>query len=1099
LVVRKQTLRFFVVLYALQLFWLGAQTTTTGAVSGTLTDSSGAVIPNTPVTLASNATGSTQTGSTNSAGAFQFSLLQPGSYTLTVSAPGFNKIMQQISVELGQVTATDLKLSVSGSQQAINVTSEAPLLQTENGNVANTITQQQIRQVPNPGNDMTFVLNITPGAVTNGTTRTLFGLPNSSSLYTINGMDSNDPYYNGNSSGATNLLLGGSEVMEASVAGNAYSGQFGGLAGAQVNYVTRSGSNEYHGSATYYWTGRTMNANSWFNNAQGVARPFTNANQWAAGFGGPIKKNKLFFYGNTEGLRVILPTSSLVLAPSVPFQQATLSNLLARGLSASVPFYQQMFALYNGAPGITSAKPGNSSDPLGCNGFTGPNGLGTTLPCAVNFRSTVVNFAQEWNLATRVDYNLSDNDRFFIRFATDHGLQPTLTDPINSIFNAVSSQPSYTGQVNETHTFGTHGVNNLILSGGWYGAAFGPVNLAATLQAFPTQLTFADGSFSTLGGGNGTYPVFRNVSMAQAQDDLVFYQGKHTLKTGIKWRGNRVNDGYFTRGTHGTLTPGSLGAFFNGGTDPSSGGKQTVYSQNFSTTANHQMQYWQIGGYVEDEWHAMPNLTLTASLRIDHASIPVCTDGCFARPVQSFLQLNHDPTVPYNQALLTNQESSLPGLQNLQWQPRAGFAWQPSGSSSGFVIRGGAGIFFDAFPAVILDLLSLTPPGFNSFTVSGDNLALTQPSNLISDAGILNSNFLNGFYGGKTAAQIRASLPASLQPYYKAPGISSSDNEVKIYQVYKWNFEVQKSLGRDTTVSVNYVGNHGIHKPFPNVGLNAYSSTFGGLPTTVPDARFGQIYYLQSDGLSSYNGMITSLRTRIRGNGVVQASYTWSHSLDSLSGGLTRTLTAGSDINSAVNPYNPNATYTTSANDIRHYFMTNYVYTTPYRNPFLHGWQLSGTIFTHSGSPFTVTDNSTSSALSSTYFGGTVLARYIGGATNNCSTPSQACLLKSQFASAASVSSNLGRNVFRGPAYFDTDLAVMKQIPVPHWEAAALNVGFQFFNLFNHPNFANPTNNFSSSTFGRITSTVGTPTSIFGSVGGDSSARIIQVKANFTF
>ncbi len=1077
---------------------LAGQTTTTGSISGTLSDESGAVVPNVPVDLLSNSSGAKQAGVTNSSGTFQFGLLPPGSYTLNVSAPGFNKVTQPISVELGQITSTSLRMAISGSKQTVNVSSEAPILQTENGNVSTTISQQQIKQVPNPGNDMTFVLNITPGAVTNGTTRTLFGLPNSSSLYTINGMDSNDPYYNGNTSGATNLLLGGSEVMEASVAGNAYSGQFGGLAGAQVNYVTRSGGNEFHGFATYYWTGRAMNANSWFNNAQGVSRPFTNANQWAAGGGGPVKKDKLFFYVNTEGLRVILPTSSLVLAPSQAFQQATLANLQNRGLSASVPFYQRMFNLYNGAPGISTARPGNSSDALGCNGFAGPGGLGTTAPCTLNFQSTVVNFAKEWNLATRADYNISSNDRFFIRFATDHGLQPTLTDPINPIFNAVSSQPSYTGQINESHTFGARGVNNLILSGGWYGAAFGPADLAASLAAFPTQMNFADGSFSTLGGGNGTYPVFRNVSMAQAQDDVVFYLGKHNIKSGVKWRGNRVNDGYFTRGTNGTLTPQTLGAFFNGGTDPDSAA-QTTYTQNFSTTANHQMDYWQIGGYVEDEWRAAPNLTLTASLRIDHASIPICKDGCFSRPMQPFLLLEHEASVPYNQALLLGTKQSLPGLQNLQWQPRAGFAWQPLGSQSGLVVRGGAGIFFDAFPAVILDLLSLTPPGFNNFTVSGDNLAPTQSSNLFTDASVLNSNFLDGLNSGKTAGQIRASLPAALQPYYKAPGISSSDAEVKVYQVYKWNLEVQKSIGRDSNISVNYVGNHGIHKPFPNVGLNAYSSTIAGLPASVPDARFGQVYYLQSDGSSSYNGMIVSFRTRIRGNGVVSASYTWSHSLDSLSGGLTRSLTAGSDINSAVDPYNPNATYTTSANDIRHYFMTNYVYTTPFRNRLLGGWQISGTIFTHTGSPFTVIDNGVSTRLSSTYYGGTVLARYSGGGGANCSTPDQPCLLKSQFASANSVSSNLGRNVFRGPAYFDTDLAVMKEIPVPKWEAGRLNLGFQFFNLFNHPNFANPTNNFTSSTFGRITKTVGTPTSIFGAVGGDSSARIIQVKANFTF
>ncbi len=1084
-------------------FHLSAQTTTTGAIGGTVTDASGAAIASAQVSLVNTATGATQNGTTNGSGEFRFGLLQPGPYAATVTMAGFNKATQQLTVQLGQVTASNLKLEVAGSQQTVSVTSEAPLLQTENGNVSNTVTQTQIRQVPNPGNDMTYVLNITPGATVNNASgnRTLFGLPNSSALYTMDGMDNNDPYYNGNNSGASNLLLGGSEVQEATVAGNAYSGEYGGLAGAQVNYVTRGGTNDFHGSATYYWTGRALSANSWFNNAQGAPRPFDNANQWSADIGGPIKKDKLFFYADTEGLRVILPTSALTLIPSPQFEQATISNLMAKGLNASVPFYQKMFNLYNGAPGSAGAASGSgsSSDPTGCNGFTGPNGLGSTVPCSLNFRSTVQNYANEWNMAERVDYNISSNDRLFVRFQTDHGIQPSFTDPINSVFNAVSSQPSYQGQINESHTFGARAVNNVILSGAWYGAQFGSPNLAATLAAFPTQLTFSDGTFTDLGGENGTFPVGRNVSQAQAQDDVIFYRGNHSIKAGVKFKGNRINDGYFTRGTHGTLTAQTVGAFFNGGTDPISGG-ETTYSQNFSTAAEHQMQYWQLGTYIEDEWRALPNLTLTLALRFDHPSNPQCTDNCFTQLVEPFPLLDHDPNIPYNQSLLTGKSNAMPSLQSQEWQPRIGFAWQPNGADKGLVVRGGAGIFFDAFPAVILDLLSLTPPNFNPFTVSGDNLALTQGTNVITDAGTLNSAFVSGFNNGLTAAQIKAGLPASLQPFFRPPGISSADGEVKIYEVYKWNFEVQKSLGHNSTLSVNYVGNHGIHKPFPNVGLNAYATGFAGLPATAPDPRFGQVYYLQSDGNSSYNGLITSFRTQLHSGGVFQASYTWSHALDSLSGGLTRSLTAGQDINSAVDPYNPNSTYGTSANDIRHYFMANYVYTTPFRNRFIGGWQLSGAFFAHSGAPYTVIDNGDSSRLSSTNYGGTLIANYLGGATGSCSGPDQLCLNSADFAGATTGFGNLGRNTFRGPGYFDWDMSVSKDIAVPHWERAKFNLGFQFFNLLNHPNFANPGNNISSeSTFGRITSTVGTPTSIFGAVGGDSSPRLIQVKGSFTF
>ena len=1079
--------------------------TSTGAINGSVTDPSGAVVPNVPVSLVNTATGAKQQTESNPSGVFRFELLDPGTYKVTVTPSGFGAVTEALTVQLGQIAHADIKLAVASTQQTVSVQGQALELQTENGNVSSTISTAQIQEIPNSGNDMTYVVQLSPGTVVNNQAggKVVYGLPNSTSTYTIDGMVNDDPYYNGNNSGATNLLLGSSEVLEATVAGNAYSGQYGGLSGAQVNYVTRGGANRIHGSAVWYWAGKSTSANDWFNNYSGAPRPDENANQWSAEIGGPIKKDKLFYYVDTEGVRMILPTSQLTVVPSPQFEAATVANLQSTGLSNSIPLYQNIFNLYNGAPGIGGARPGNGQgDPLGCGTFVGPAGLGTSTPCTDYIRSTVSNYANEWTLATRADYTMSENDRGFIRFQTDHGLQPSNTDPINPLFNAISPQPFYQGQVNETHSFGTRAVNSLVIAGGWYGAQFSPANLAATLAAFPTQMNLSDGTLTTLGGDDGTYPVGRNVTTAQLQDDVVFYRGNHAIKVGARWNLDKINDHYFTLGTNGTLSPSTLGAFFYGGTDPE--GDDTVYTKRFSTGSNYALSYWQLGVYVEDEWKATPTLTLTGALRIDHATIPNCLQNCFTRMASPFPDLSHDASIPYSQALETNVGNALSGLQQVEWQPRASFAWSPEFLHGMTVVRGGGGIFFDAFPVAVLDVLAQSPPNSQSFTVSGDNIAQTETTNVFSDASQLNSAFVSGFKAGETVGEIKSGLPASLQPFFSPPIVSSTEKNTKEYQVIKWNMEVQQQLPHDAILSINYVGNHGFHKAFPNTGLNAFAPNFAGLPSTVPDARFGRVYYLQTDGNSSYNGLTTTATKRFGSTGTFQASYTWSHTLDSFSGGLTRSTTAsnGGDISSAVDPYHPNATYGDSANNIPSYFMLNYVYKTPFRNYFLGGWQIAGALFAHVGSPFSIIDSSDTSKLTADNYGGTLLANYTGSGTlpgcpgrENVLT---SCLPLSKFSPASNGFGNAPRNAFRGPNYFDTDLSVLKDIRLP-FEGTRLQLGAQFFNVLNHPNFANPNTNISSSAFGLISSSQGTPTSLFSGIGGDSAPRLIQVKAKFIF
>ena len=189
-------------------------------------------------------------------------------------------------------------------------------MQADNADLSTNFDQTQIANQPNGGNDITYIAQTAPGVNMNsgmgyGNFQTS-GLPATSNLFTMNGENDMDPYLNLNNSGATNLTLGKNDVQEATVVTNAYSGQYGQQAGAQISYVTKSGTNQFHGNADYWWTGRAMDANGYFNNLTQTSRPFTNNNEWAASLGGPIKKDKLFFFANYEGIRYIVPSTQTV-------------------------------------------------------------------------------------------------------------------------------------------------------------------------------------------------------------------------------------------------------------------------------------------------------------------------------------------------------------------------------------------------------------------------------------------------------------------------------------------------------------------------------------------------------------------------------------------------------------------------------------------------------------------------------------------------------------------------------------------------------------------------------------------------------------------
>ena len=1161
-------IKFFGVLFGVVVFLaLGlqnaaAQTATTGDLTGVVTDPTGAVMYNVKVQLKDQQKGITHETNTNEVGVFRFSLLPPGSYDISVNATGFQPTTRTTTVSNGQITTLDLKLVLGSTTANVVVIEEAPLVQTENGSLAATLDERTIQNMPNQGNDMSYPLEMTPGVTENTLggygNYSVNGMSGSSNLFTIDGMDDNDPYLSVNNTGATSLMLGQNEVQEATVVSNGYGGQFGGLAGSNVNFVTKSGSNQIHGRATYYWNGRYFNANSFLNNAHGASRGFANDNQWGGEVGGPILKNKVFWYFDTEGIRFILPPSSQpVQVPDPAFETAVVSNLMANpSTTASVPFYKNMFSLYDAARTAHNGAPTPGAP--GCG--TGAGAIPTATysgNCVDTFQASSALFTKEAIYSWRIDYNLSTNDHIFGRYQFDRGFQGSYVDPISPLFNAVSPQPEYQGQIEESHSFGSTATNQFIMAGQWYTAPFNNVNPSATLAAFPgtgvvpaaTSLSFNDGSFYPLGALQFILPQGRNVTQTQFSDDVSKTVRRHTLKFGVKYRRNDVTDGVYGENTGGTMTVQTIDAFFNGGFDPATPTTNfTNYSQFFPSSSSQRFKFWTVGGYAEDDIQVKSNLTISLALRADHESNPTCKDLCFSRLVEPFPQLLKDPVLgpnatypgtspagpaPYSKLFNLNTRTALVGMTNIQWAPRFGFAWQPFGRDHNTVIRGGIGIFWDAFPGTVVDNISENPPLANTFTVgSGTAPLLISPaesSNVYKAAAASNNAFQSGFSAGDTLAQLQAAVPG-----FAAPAVNYTDAFTHLPQYQKWSLEVEQGFGANNSVTIAYNGNHGIHETVQNAGLNAFASPtlfptgFGDLPTAPPDPRFNYARGIFTEGISNYEGLSISATHRYA-SGQIIANYTYSHALDEISNGGFNPFSYQSFFATNTSPiyqedpYNLRSMYGSSDYDVRHYFSLTYLWELPFKkltfghgpDAALKGWQVSGTALVRSGLPWTPVDFTASGALTG---GGNygpgygpsgpapeVFANLTGAAPGTCSGPgsdvTKACFNTAAFAAVTNGYGTAGRNTMRGPAYFNSDFSVWKGIHViPKRESAVLNIGFQFYNVFNHPNFDNPLANVDDARFGKLQRTLSPATTIYGvALGGDASPRLVQLKAQFQF
>jgi hypothetical protein len=1099
------------------------QSLTTGSITGSVYDPSHAVVPGATLELKSLDYGTTASATTNSGGGFTFGLLKPGRYQIAVKTSGFSEVVQTMDVQVGQVTKADVDLTLAKGTETVEVSGTAPLINTEpSQNTA--FTEQQVAQLPSAGGDITNIADTAPGVVVNGTggygNFTVNGMPATSNLFTINGENDMDPYFNINNSGASNLTLGQNEVGEATVITNPYGGQYGQLAGAQVTYVTKSGTNTFHGNALYWWNGRYLNANDWMSNNSGSPRPFSNANQWATSFGGPIIKNKLFFFIDYEGMRFLLPNVDQINAPTPAFINAAEANVAALNPGESST-YNQLMGFWQNAPGYAAAAANTGAynspacsdvngNPIPCSA-SAPNqdscytlsvpGWTAGTPCSLTYTATPKALAWEYIIAPRVDYKIGNNDTIFFRYKMDHGLQPTHLDPLNSAFDANSLQPSWDTQLQETHVFSPNTTNSFTATLSHYVAIFNAPTAVSTFNY--AQIFNEDQSIYNFTSPNADAPSFpqgRNITQYQFIDDFSYTHGNHTFKFGENFRRYDVSDHNFffnSPGVYWGYTTNSMQSFANG--------EAYQYRKSLNLSSNVPVALWGIGGYAQDEWKATHNLKLTLALRLEHNSNPVCQTNCFADFAGPFSSTpsyqaglagtGAEFDVPYSSDIQTGLHNAYHGVDSILFSPRFGFSWDPRGTGK-TVVSGGIGLFYDNPAAGLVDNLFANPPATVAIRVRNSPSSLGVLPFDPAGAPATWQASASAFSIHDSFNQISAALPAGVA--FNPPAFGALVGTIKSPEWTEWNLSVQQQLNRSTVFIMNYAGNHGARISYSNAWPNAYDSTqlisqefglanpgysfFSDLPASPHAGNYSTVTEYKQGAISSYEGLTFSLARQFNHWIAGHLNYTWSHNLDETSnGGLFQYGFEGN--NTILGQINPlglrTSNYGNTDYDVRHLVNGDFIL-----NPEFHktgglkwvteGWQLSGKMFWRTGLPYTISDNNLAGYVLNG--GDTVPATIIGNAQPSSCGKSNAsfdlskpgCLSPSGIADTAALISN----------YFFVPGA--PQIPYPSQhrnqyrgpkyfdmdlnlfknfklaERFNLAIGAQAFNVFNHPNFGLP-------------------------------------------
>jgi hypothetical protein len=1163
------------VLGALLLLVVGAKglqaQAVTGNISGSVTDSSGAVIAGANIQVKNTATGVTQTTVSNSQGRYNVPDLTVGTYDVQASNSGFQTVVHSgVNLTVGSQLVVDLSLPVGQAQQTVTVESAVAQVETQSTAISSLVSATQMAELPLNGRNFEQLLYLAPGVAPAGVgTTTLYGTGPSFSVagartegeeFLLDDTNMADFWDHQAGSQVLGTSLGVEGIQEFTVLTNTYSAQFGGN-GSVMNGVSKSGTNDFHGSVYEFLRNSVLDARSYFDLTPALKtyKPAFRRNQFGGSVGGPIKKNKLFFFGNYEGFRQGLGQTTAGVGwpePYVASGELPCSAQSAPAKNASCP------ASPSGAPGSGTNPILPIGAPIG-SGATGQTGAAATAitgilglynkvtpPAAApdlgGYYSTTINATQIGNedyALGRVDYTLSSSDSLFGRYVFDKGY---ILSPLTGLFGAVlpywpevdhSKNQFFTAE--ERHIFSSNVVNNMrFVFVRTYESSFSN----GTLPTSSDPLNFNPGrpedafvlpDFFTVGGLGSNQFVSDAIAQNKfgAGDDVAWNHGAHTVTFGADIL--RVQSNVYAPFEYGgSYTFLSLQSFLLG--TPFSG--YAVPNSPFTDYAFRYFREIDINPYLNDSWKVNSRLTLNLGVRYEYGTNPS------GWPLYTIL----DP--PFGDGSFTHVNhvfQTSPNRKNID--PRAGLAWAPFGDQK-TSIRAGFGIFHDPVaPRTYASAYYFDPPftyhQFAPGTMTFPNAFLTAPPPLppqdVPTACAANNVANNSI--GCTALLDGVPFNTQVAPYQE-----------------QWNLNVQRSLGAGTVLTVGYIGSRGVHlftqrnlnpsmtstsvapgcdgstfnacstptgSPcVPTVGnlagcsFGAYSPIFGGVEPVLPrvNNNYAALNENVTQGRSSYNSLQVSIvRQAVRGI-AMQFSYTYSHCLDDGSGsyGLEQGATGQLD------PYDPRYDYGNCTFDIRHNLVGSVIYTLPlHGNRLVEGWQLSGVFTAHSGSPFSVTDGFDQAGLVNNvavtrpdvtpgcnpYVKKRVKNPITGIVEPEWLNNSGACFTLE----SAGTLGNLGRNTIVGPRFINLDFGLVKNTKITERLQAQFRA--EFFNIANRTDFTAPgaslfTRVCAAGTFGCVSATGGvdggsTLGSTYGFIAGTipNSQREIQFALKLIF
>jgi hypothetical protein len=1042
-------------------------------LTGTVSDSSGAVIPNAQISIKNVATGQERVFSTDSAGFYSSPNLLPGQYAVTVTAAGFStEVRSGITLTVGGQQRLDITMNVGQVSQKVEVTGEAPGIQLASSTISGVVNQTDVVQLPLNGRDWTQLATLQPGvdsvnsiqANTGSKDRARRGYGAQLSIsgsrpqqnnYRIDGVSVND-YSNGGPGSVEGSTLGVDAVQEFSVLTSNYSAEYGRTSGGVINAISRQGTNQFHGDAYEFLRNSALDARNFFDGPQ---KPPFRRNQFGGSFGGPIRKNDTFFFGDYEGLRQ---------SQGITTPVNVLSQAARNGQLCSIP-----------QPGPNGCTTQTLAQFAAANNFTVPNpdpttGINTAvlpylglwqLPNAGltgNGDTGVFNFdsvhVTSENFGTvRVDHRFSDKDSVFGTYQYDRAIA-TQPDPADEVLTGNTTGRSYVA-IEETHIFSPQLVNsvrfgfsrNTHTSQGV--KAINPLSAKTSLGAS----TGADNPQVDVSGLTSIQPGQNQIELVnffqnsfQEYDDLFLTKGIHSLKFGFA--AERIQLNAFNPAPALEYQFGSVGSFLGNQPILMFGPLPSAPFVPFAFRATI------FGGYVQDDLRLRPNFTLNLGLRYEMSTVPHEIHGT------GRLSALHSLTAPV--AISGNPLFHNPTFHN--FEPRLGFAWDPfrNGKTS---VRGGFGMF-DVLPLPYL--LGQFTPNAAPFTEGGSVNSLVAGDFPIGAFNKLSSVILAG----------------------NGLRLPFVEQNPKRNYVMQWNLSIQHELLPNFTAMVAYVGSRGVHQAFRADDINTTQATLtsagylfpgrdpitGALLGTQINPNVGQMDTLQWGNHTFFDGLETQLSKRMSHGFEVQGSFTWSKAIDSGAG----TIASDPFVNSipSLLYFLPKYRRAVSDFNVSRNLTVNYMWNVPSPKSFhgpaawvSRGWQIGGIFEVRSGLPFTPLIGGDPLGLGNTSpfayparLTGAGCGSLVnpGNPTNyiklQCfAPPMSTAAISAQcipFSSLAGSCSNLlgsgGRNEIYGPGLVNFDFSLFKDNKIR--ENLNLQFRAEFFNVFNRANFNSP-------------------------------------------